>query len=96
MSGDAAGDGRWHFWIDRGGTFTDVVARSPRGRIATHKLLSEDPERYEDAVLQGIRDILGIEAGASLPRDRIASIKMGTTVATNALLERRGAKKNDQ
>ena len=90
MSGGAAGDGRWHFWIDRGGTFTDVVARSPRGRIATRKLLSEDPERYEDAVLQGIRDVLGLEAGAGLPRDRIAGIKMGTTVATNALLERRG------
>ncbi len=90
MSGQAAGDGRWHFWIDRGGTFTDIVARSPDGRIATRKLLSENPEHYEDAVLRGIRDVLGLEPAALLPRGRIASIKMGTTVATNALLERRG------
>ena len=90
MSGKAAGDGRWHFWIDRGGTFTDVVARSPEGRITTRKLLSENPEHYGDAVLQGIRDVLGLEPAALLPRGRIAGIKMGTTVATNALLERRG------
>ena len=83
-------DGRWHFWIDRGGTFTDVVARAPDGRIDTHKLLSENPEHYVDAVLQGIRDMLGLAPDEALPHADIASIKMGTTVATNALLERRG------
>ena len=84
------GDGKWHFWIDRGGTFTDVVARSPQGQITTHKLLSENPEHYQDAVLQGIRDVLGLGSSDPLPHAQIASIKMGTTVATNALLERRG------
>ena len=79
--------GGWEFWIDRGGTFTDVVARAPDGRLITHKLLSENPERYGDAAVQGIHDILGTEA----PGDgAIAAVKMGTTVATNALLERKG------
>ncbi|WP_144098350.1 hydantoinase B/oxoprolinase family protein [Croceicoccus sediminis] len=82
----------WHFWIDRGGTFTDVVALSPDGAIETRKLLSEHPERYRDAAIQGIRDVLGVEAGEELPSDRIAAVKMGTTVATNALLERAGEK----
>jgi len=82
--------GRWQFWIDRGGTFTDVVARSPEGEIITHKLLSENPERYVDAAIQGIRDILGIENNQPIPAAQIAVVKMGTTVATNALLERKG------
>ncbi len=83
-------DKGWEFWIDRGGTFTDLVARRPDGAIYTHKLLSENPERYKDAALQGIRDLLGVEPGAPLPTARIRVVKMGTTVATNALLERRG------
>ncbi|MDD3448820.1 MAG: hydantoinase/oxoprolinase family protein, partial [Gammaproteobacteria bacterium] len=82
--------GRWQFWIDRGGTFTDVVARDPRGRLHTRKLLSENPERYRDAALQGIRDLLGVAGDAPIPAARIAAVKMGTTVATNALLERKG------
>ena len=81
---------RWQFWIDRGGTFTDIVARDPDGSVTTHKLLSENPGRYADAALQGIRDVLGIEAATPLPVADIASVKMGTTVATNALLEREG------
>ena len=81
---------RWQFWIDRGGTFTDIVARDPEGSITTHKLLSENPGRYADAALQGIRDVLGIEAATPLPASDIAAVKMGTTVATNALLERKG------
>ncbi|MFD1612357.1 hydantoinase B/oxoprolinase family protein [Sphingomonas tabacisoli] len=80
----------WHFWIDRGGTFTDIVALTPEGRIVTHKLLSANPERYRDSAIQGIRDLLDVEAGAPLPTDRITAVKMGTTVATNALLERAG------
>ena len=85
-----AADGLWQFLIDRGGTFTDVVARRPDGAIATHKLLSENPERYRDAAVQGIRDLLGIGADDPIPADRIEAVKMGTTVATNALLERKG------
>jgi 5-oxoprolinase (ATP-hydrolysing) len=81
---------RWQFWIDRGGTFTDVVGRDPQGRLHIHKVLSENPERYQDAALQGIRDLLGLERDAPLPTGRIDAIKMGTTVATNALLERKG------
>ena len=80
----------WSFWIDRGGTFTDVVARAPDGAVHTRKLLSEAPGRYEDAALQGIRDTLGIDADAPIDADRIDVVKMGTTVATNALLERKG------
>ncbi|MCP5158284.1 MAG: hydantoinase B/oxoprolinase family protein [Gammaproteobacteria bacterium] len=83
-------DSRWHFWIDRGGTFTDLVARRPDGRLVTHKLLSDNPEHYPDAALQGIRDLLNIVADQPIPADRIAVVKMGTTVATNALLERKG------
>jgi 5-oxoprolinase (ATP-hydrolysing) len=78
------------FWIDRGGTFTDVVMRTPDGGLKTHKLLSENREQYADAALQGIRDLLGISTGAAIPAADIESIKMGTTVATNALLERKG------
>ena len=81
---------RWQFWIDRGGTFTDIVANSPDGKLVIHKLLSENPERYTDAAVQGIRDILGIAADVPIPAAEIEAIKMGTTVATNALLERKG------
>ncbi len=81
---------RWQFWIDRGGTFTDVVGRSPEGVLSTHKLLSENPEHYRDAAVQGIRDMLGLQAGEPIPTDEIEAVKMGTTVATNALLERKG------
>ncbi|MDP4796246.1 MAG: 5-oxoprolinase, partial [Rhodospirillales bacterium] len=80
----------WQVWIDRGGTFTDLVARKPNGDLVTHKLLSENPEQYEDAALQGIRDLLGIEASTPIPAGTIEAVKMGTTVATNALLERKG------
>jgi 5-oxoprolinase (ATP-hydrolysing) len=81
---------RWQFWIDRGGTFTDVVARRPDGALLTHKLLSENPEHYSDAALAGIRNILGLEKNEVIPASQIAAVKMGTTVATNALLERKG------
>ncbi|AFZ08278.1 5-oxoprolinase (ATP-hydrolysing) [Oscillatoria nigro-viridis PCC 7112] len=81
---------RWQFWIDRGGTFTDIVAKNPDGKLVIHKLLSENPERYTDAAVQGIRDILGIGADFPIPAAQIEAIKMGTTVATNALLERKG------
>ena len=80
----------WQFWIDRGGTFTDIVARRPDGTLVTHKLLSENPERYADAAIQGIRDLLGVRAREPLPAADIDAVKMGTTVATNALLERKG------
>ncbi len=81
----------WQFWVDRGGTFTDVVGRAPDGALKVHKLLSEHPERYADAALQGIRELLGLVAGQPLPAAAIDAVKMGTTVATNALLERQGA-----
>ncbi len=81
---------KWQFWIDRGGTFTDVVARRPDGALLTHKLLSENPQRYTDAALAGIRAILGLAADEALPVEQIDAVKMGTTVATNALLERKG------
>jgi 5-oxoprolinase (ATP-hydrolysing) len=82
--------GFWQFWIDRGGTFTDIVAKKPDGTLQTHKLLSENPELYEDSAVQGIRDLLGIGADIPIRPGTIDSIKMGTTVATNALLERKG------
>ena len=82
--------GKWDFWIDRGGTFTDIVARDPAGMIRTHKLLSENPEAYPDAAIQGIRDLMGVGAQEAVPAAEIAAVKMGTTVATNALLERKG------
>ncbi|MEM6521730.1 MAG: hydantoinase B/oxoprolinase family protein, partial [Cyanobacteria bacterium P01_C01_bin.70] len=81
---------QWQFWIDRGGTFTDVVAKRPDGEIVIHKLLSENPEQYRDAPVQGIRDVMGIAAGEPIPAAAIGVIKMGTTVATNALLEKQG------
>jgi 5-oxoprolinase (ATP-hydrolysing) len=82
--------GRWQFWIDRGGTFTDVVARRPDGTLVAHKLLSDNPEAYRDASLAGIRQLLGLGADDPIPGERIEAVKMGTTVATNALLERKG------
>ena len=85
-----AHNNKWEFWIDRGGTFTDIVAHRPDGSIVTHKLLSENSEQYEDAALQGMRDLLGLDSQAPLPVAEINAVKMGTTVATNALLERRG------
>ena len=81
---------RWQFWIDRGGTFTDIVARRPDGALVTHKLLSDNPEQYPDAAVAGIRQLLGLSADAPITPDRVASVRMGTTVATNALLERKG------
>src|SRR5690606_2099687 len=84
--------GKWDFWIDRGGTFTDVIGRDPEGRLHARKLLSENPEAYRDAAIQGIRDLLGVPAGEPIPQGRIGDVKMGTTVATNALLERKGGR----
>ena len=81
---------KWQFWIDRGGTFTDIIGRNPAGKIITHKLLSENARQYQDAAIQGIRDLLRLKEGDVIPIDNIESIKMGTTVATNALLERKG------
>ena len=86
----APAERRWQFWIDRGGTFTDVVARRPDGSLATAKLLSENPEQYADAAVEGIRRLLGLAAGEAITPERVECVKMGTTVATNALLERKG------
>ena len=83
-------DQRWQFWIDRGGTFTDIVARDPLGHLHTHKLLSHNPQLYADAAVQGIRDLLGLQAHEVVPAQLISGVRMGTTVATNALLERKG------
>lgn len=80
----------WQFWVDRGGTFTDIVAKTPDGKLKTHKLLSENPEVYADAAVHGIRELLGLGADDPIPKGRIGAVKMGTTVATNALLERKG------
>ncbi|AQH05396.1 5-oxoprolinase (plasmid) [Burkholderia sp. KK1] len=85
-----AAQSRWQFWIDRGGTFTDIVARRPDGTLATCKLLSENPEQYGDAAVAGMRRLLGLAAGEPITPDRVEMVKMGTTVATNALLERKG------
>ncbi|KRC16540.1 5-oxoprolinase [Acidovorax sp. Root219] len=81
---------RWQFWIDRGGTFTDVVGKRPDGSLVTHKLLSENPEQYKDAAVAGIRHLLGLKAGEPVTPEVVECVKMGTTVATNALLERKG------
>ncbi|TGQ16986.1 MULTISPECIES: hydantoinase B/oxoprolinase family protein [unclassified Mesorhizobium] len=86
----AAETQKWDFWIDRGGTFTDIIGRDPQGRLHPRKLLSENPEAYADAAIQGIRDLLGLKAGDAISADAIGDVKMGTTVATNALLERKG------
>ena len=83
-------DGKWQFWIDRGGTFTDVVGVNPAGEVITHKLLSENPRQYTDAAIHAIRELMQVEPGAPIPTAQIGAVKMGTTVATNALLERRG------
>ncbi len=83
---------KWQFWIDRGGTFTDIVSKNPKGEISSHKLLSENPAQYKDAAIQGIRDLLSLDKKEPIPNHQIDSIKMGTTVATNALLERKGEK----
>ena len=85
-----ASTSRWQFWIDRGGTFTDIVARRPDGVVVTHKLLSENPEQYPDAAVAGIRHLLGLEHGEPITPELVECVKMGTTVATNALLERKG------
>ncbi len=81
---------RWQFWIDRGGTFTDIVGRRPNGSLVTHKLLSDNPDQYRDAAVAGIRHLLGLQAGEPITPDQVECVKMGTTVATNALLERKG------
>ncbi|MDV6011453.1 hydantoinase B/oxoprolinase family protein [Haloechinothrix sp. LS1_15] len=80
----------WEFWIDRGGTFTDIVARRPDGGLASHKLLSDNPEAYSDAAVAGIRHLLGLTGDEPVPADQVDAVRMGTTVATNALLERKG------
>lgn len=85
-----SGAGKWQFWVDRGGTFTDIVARQPDGGLQTHKLLSENPEVYPDAAVHGIKTLLGLKGDNAIPRGQISAVKMGTTVATNALLERKG------
>src|SRR6188474_2639394 len=89
MAATSHNESRWQFWIDRGGTFTDIVARRPDGALLTHKLLSESP-LYEDAAIQGMRNLLEVEPAALLPVELIDTVRMGTTVATNALLERKG------
>src|SRR5262245_29415879 len=80
----------WDFWIDRGGTFTDVIGRRPDGSLVAHKLLSDNPEAYRDAAVAGIRHLLGLAPDQAIPAGMVGAIKMGTTVATNALLERKG------
>ncbi|GAA3030563.1 hypothetical protein GCM10020000_04110 [Streptomyces olivoverticillatus] len=80
----------WQFWVDRGGTFTDIVARRPDGSLLSHKLLSENPARYRDAAVAGIRELLGVPEHQEIPADVVEAVRMGTTVATNALLERKG------
>ena len=85
---------RWQFWIDRGGTFTDIVGKRPNpdgtSSLTTHKLLSENPEQYKDAAVAGIRHLLGLKPGEPVTPEQVECVKMGTTVATNALLERKG------
>ena len=80
----------WQFWIDRGGTFTDIVARAPDGALQTRKYLSHNPESYRDAAVHGVREVLGLGPNKGIPSGAIDAVKMGTTVATNALLERKG------
>ena len=81
---------RWQFWVDRGGTFTDIVGKRPDGGLVTHKLLSENPEQYKDAAVAGIRHLLGLKSSEPVTPEQVECVKMGTTVATNALLERKG------
>ncbi|MEO0699977.1 MAG: hydantoinase/oxoprolinase N-terminal domain-containing protein, partial [Pseudomonadota bacterium] len=80
----------WQFWIDRGGTFTDIVAAAPDGTLQTRKYLSNNPENYEDAAVHGVREVLGLGPNDPIPEGSLDAVKMGTTVATNALLERAG------
>jgi 5-oxoprolinase (ATP-hydrolysing) len=80
----------WQFWIDRGGTFTDIVGKRPDGQLVTHKLLSENPDQYKDAAVAGIRHLLGLTSNEPVSPKLVSCVKMGTTVATNALLERKG------
>src|SRR2546423_15678282 len=82
--------GSWDFWIDRGGTFTDIVGRRPDGTLVARKLLSDNPEAYRDAAVAGIRDLLRLKDREAIPPGAVAAVKMGTPVATNALLERKG------
>src|SRR6059058_4132951 len=89
-AGEVVAGQRWQFWIDRGGTFTDVVGRRPDGTLVTHKLLSENPEQYRDAAVAGIRHLLGLSEREPITPEQVECVKMGTTVATNALLERKG------
>ena len=84
--------GKWDFWIDRGGTFTDVIGRKPDGSLVAHKLLSANPEAWKDSAVQGMRDLLDVKTGGQFPLASVTEIRMGTTVATNALLERKGEK----
>ncbi|KAF0230778.1 MAG: hypothetical protein FD175_1225 [Beijerinckiaceae bacterium] len=88
----ASHDKVWNFWIDRGGTFTDVIGCDPVGKLHARKMLSENPRVYKDAAVQGIRELLGLEAGVAIPAGLVGEVRMGTTVATNALLERKGEK----
>ncbi len=81
---------RWDFWIDRGGTFTDVIGRDPAGTLHARKVLSENPEAYKDAAVHGIRTLLGLKGADPIPAGIVGEVRMGTTVATNALLERKG------
>jgi len=92
MTGDSHSMKPWSFWVDRGGTFTDIVARNPTGELVSHKLLSDNPAQYKDAVIEGIRQLMQIPKDARIPVEQIDEIKMGTTVATNALLEHKGEK----
>src|SRR5690606_32563445 len=84
LQGNGQMAGKWDFWIDRGGTFTDIIGRDPEGALHARKLLSENPEAYSDAAIQGIRDLLGLGPDAEIAAERIGEVKMGTTVATNA------------
>src|SRR5574339_188392 len=90
MTAESPSPTKWQFWIDRGGTFTDVVGRRPDGTLVTHKLLSDNPEQYPDAAVAGIRHLLGLRADETIRPEQVECVKMGTTVATNALLERKG------
>ena len=81
---------RWQFWVDRGGTFTDIVACAPSRELRALKLLSDNPRQYRDAAVEGIRRLLNLSADEAISPTVVESVKMGTTVATNALLERRG------
>src|SRR5688572_16363598 len=90
MSHQVSPMSRWQFWIDWGGTFTDVVGKRPDGSLVTHKLLWENPEQYKDAAVAGIRHLLGLTPGEPVSPELVECVKIGTTVATNALLERKG------